>query len=188
MNNSNASKPRPNAFADRITGLDDPSMGDERERDVILRAYTFGSVVSTHVFFALAVLFAVIGAGLWTIPLVLGTGVAGLAVPAYCKREGVDFTLAVSRAANKRIVVSYAVSAVFTAAWVAAIAFQQTTGHPLIDVGLGSPLAGASNGSFVTGAIIGIVIALTAFAVLRHRKLKRARLEEESAADIEDEE
>lgn len=186
MNNSTG-KHRPNALADKIAGLDDPSMGDERERDVMLRAYTFGSVISTHVFFALAVLFAVIGAGLWTIPLVLGSAVAGLAVPAYCKREGVDFTLAVSRAANKRIIVSYAVSAVFTAAWVAAIAFHQTTGHPLIDAGLGSPLAGSSSNSFVTGAIIGIVLAITAFAISRHRKLKQARLEAETAADIEDE-
>ena len=186
MNNSTG-RHRPNALADKIAGLDDPSMGDEREREVILRAYTFGSVLSTHVFFALAVLFAAIGAGLWTIPLVLGSAVAGLAVPAYCKREGVDFTLAVSRAANKRMIVSYATSVVFTAAWVAAIAFHQTTSHPFIDAGLGSPLTGSSSSSFVTGASIGIVCAIAAIAVSRQRKLKQARLEDEAAADIEDE-
>ena len=187
MSNNNASKRRPNALADRITGLNDPSMGDERERDVILRAYTFGSVLSAHVFFVLAVLFAAIGAGLWTIPLILGSAVAGIAVPAYCKREDVDFTLAVSRAADKRIVVSYAIAAVLTAAWVAAIAFHQTTGHPLIEVGLGSPLAGSSGSSFVIGAIIGIVLAISAFAVSRQHKLKQARLEDKTAAEIEDE-
>lgn len=74
---------KPNALADRIAGFNDPSMGDERERDVILRAYTFGAVVSIYVFYILGVLFAVIGAGLWTVPLILGTGVIGVAVSSY---------------------------------------------------------------------------------------------------------
>lgn len=188
MSNNNASKRRPNALADRITGLNDPSMGDERERDVILRAYTFGSVVSTYVFFALGVLFAVIGASFWTIPLILGAGVASSAVPAYCKREGVDFKLVMARVSSKRLVTSYLTGALFTAAWVFAIVFHQATGRPLVDGGLGS-MFGSTNGdpSIVVGATIGFIGAITTFTVSRHRKLKQARLEDETAADIEDE-
>lgn len=187
MNNSTA-RLRPNALADKIAGLDDPSMGDEREREVILRAYTFGSVVSTYVFFTLGILFAVIGAGFWTIPLILGAGLASSAVPAYCKREGVDFKLVMARVSLQRLVTSYVIGALFTVAWVFAIVFHQATGHPLVRAGLGS-MFGSANGehSIVVGATFGFIGALTAFAVSRHRKLKQARLEDETAADIEDE-
>lgn len=39
--NTAASHDRFTALADTVSGFDDPSMGDEREREVILRAYTF---------------------------------------------------------------------------------------------------------------------------------------------------
>ena len=83
MNNVSDRKNRPNAFADRIAGFDDPSMGDERERDVILRAYTFGAVVSTYVFFALTLIFAVLGAGIWTVLIIFGSIVISGVISVY---------------------------------------------------------------------------------------------------------
>lgn len=178
---------KPNALADRIAGLNDPSMGDERERDVILRAYTFGSVLSVYVFLALAVLFAVIGAGLWTLPLLLGSGVLSFAVSSYCKREGVDFDLATALSSPKRLIISYVTCGAFAVAWVVAIGFHQTTGRPLLAAGLGTTVESASGSSIVAGGLVGVAIAIVAMTISRQRKLKQARLEAARAAEIEDE-
>lgn len=179
---------RPNALADRIAGINDPSMGDERERDVILRAYTFGSVISTYILFALGVLFAAIGGGLWTVLIVLGAGVISAAVSSYCKREGVDFKMAVARANPKRLVISQLIGAVFTIAWIGALAYHEASGHPLIDAGLGSTFGGSSGGSsIIIGAAVGFIVATTIVIVTRQRKLKQARFEAARAAEIEDE-
>lgn len=186
MSNTNG-RQTPNALANRIAGLNDPSMGDERERDVILRAYMFGSIISMYAFLAIAVLFAVIGAGLWTLPLVFGSAALGFTVSGYCRREGVDFALAAARAAPRRLVISQLTSAIAAVAWLFAVGFHQTTGHPLVEAGLGSTITSASGGSLMIGGVIGMVGAIAAISVSRHRKLKQARLEAAAAADIEDE-
>src|SRR5699024_8122712 len=106
----------------------------------------------------------------------------------YCRRENVDFSLAMARVSPHRLLISYILGAVFAIAWVAAIVFHMTTAHPLIDVRLGSdlrrlttstPIAIASAGRF-PGAIV-------ARSISRSRKIKQARREIASAADIEDE-
>ncbi|WP_436326783.1 hypothetical protein [Brevibacterium sp. FAM 27836] len=187
MNNTSG-KRHPNALADRIAGINDPSMGDERERDVTLRAYTFGSVVSMYVFFGLGLFFAVIGAGLWTLPIFLASGAMGVAASSYCKREAVDIKLATARVAPKRRVKSYLFGALFTVAWIVAITFHETTGHPLIDAGLGSTLGFSDSGtSMLIGLASGIIVVASLEALQRHRKLKQTRLEAARAAEIEDE-
>lgn len=188
MNSIDDKKKRTNDLADRIAGFNDPSMGDERERDVILRAYTFGAVVSTYVFFALGLLFAVIGAGLWTVPIVLATGVMGAATATYCRREGVDFTLVSARVAPKRLITSYIIGTIFTLGWLFAVIFHQTTGHPLVNARLGS-MFGVSDGgsSMIIGAAVGIVVVIALNTITRSRKIKQARAEAAAAADIEDE-
>lgn len=178
---------RPNALADRIAGINDPSMGDERERDVILRAYMFGSVLTIYVFLALAVLFAVIGAGFWTLPLLLGSGVLSVAAASYCKRENVDFDLATALSSPRRLIISYVTCGAFALAWVFAIGFHQITGHPLVPAGLGSIVDSANGSSLVIGGIVGMVIAIAAMTITRQRKLKRARLQAARAAELEDE-
>lgn len=185
--NSTSKSRKPNELANKFAGLNDPSMGDERERDVVLRAYTFGSVVAIYVFFALGLLFAVIGAGLWTVPIVLGSGVIGFAVSSYCKREGLDFASATARVAPKRLVLSQIIGAVFVILWLVAIVFHQTAGHPLIDVGLGTMIASSSSTSIITGAAVGALITLGLMLVARQRKIKQARLEAARADEIEDE-
>lgn len=188
MNSTSDKKKHTNELADRIAGFNDPSMGDERERDVILRAYTFGAVVSTYAFFALGLLFAVIGAGLWTVPIVLATGVMGAATAIYCRREGVDFRLVSARVAPKRLITSYIIGAIFTAGWLFAVIFHQATGHPLINAGLGS-MFGVSDGgsSMIIGAAVGIVVVVALNTITRSRKIKQARAEAARAAEIEDE-
>lgn len=186
--NSTHKSSGPNAFADQIAGFNDPSMGDERERGIVLRAYTFGSVISTYAFFALGLVFAVFGAGMWTVLIVLASGLSSIAVSAYCKRENVDFSMVMARISPKRLLISNIVGAVFAIAWVAAIAFHMTTGHPLLDVGLGSDLSEVTSAtSVVVGAAVGFIGTIVAMRISRSRKIRQARAESATAADIEDE-
>ena len=190
MNSTSDKKKHTNELADRIAGFDDPSMGDERERDIILRAYTFGAVVSTYVFFALALIFAVLGAGLWSALIVLASGVSGVAISSYCRRENVDFSMAIARVSPKRLIISNIISGVFTLAWLAAVVFHMSNGYPLIDAGMGNrlmPGAPSSTYSIVIGGAIGFIIALTLMTISRVRKSKQARAEAAAAAYIEDE-
>ncbi|KAB1946305.1 hypothetical protein [Brevibacterium linens] len=190
MNSVSDRKNRPNAFADRIAGFDDPSMGDERERDIILRAYTFGAVVSTYVFFALALVFAVLGAGMWSVLIVLGSIVTSGVISGYCKRENVDFSMAMARVSPRRLIVGNIVGAVFAIVWVGAIVFHMSEGYPLIDVEMGNqtmPGAPPSTYSIAIGAAFGFIIALTLMTISRVRKIKQARAEAAAAAYIEDE-
>ena len=190
MNSTSDKKKHTNELADRIAGFNDPSMGDERERDVILRAYTLGAVVSTYVFFALALIFAVFGAGMWSVLIVFGSMVTSIAVSAYCQRENVDFSMAMARVSPRRLIVGNIVGALFAIAWVGAIVFQLSNGYPLIDVGMGNqtmPGAPSSTYSIVIGAAFGFIVALTLMTISRVRKIKQARAETAAAAYIEDE-
>jgi hypothetical protein len=190
MNSTSDKKKHTNELADRIAGFNDPSMGDERERDVILRAYTLGAVVSTYVFFALALIFAVFGAGMWSVLIVFGSMVTSIVISAYCQRENVDFSMAMARVSPRRLIVGNIVGALFAIAWVGAIVFQLSNGYPLIDVGMGNqtmPGAPSSTYSIVIGAAFGFIIALTLMTISRVRKIKQARAEAAAAAEIEDE-
>ncbi|WP_062239397.1 hypothetical protein [Brevibacterium epidermidis] len=190
MNSTSDKKKHTNELADRIAGFNDPSMGDERERDVILRAYTLGAVVSTYVFFALALIFAVFGAGMWSVLIVFGSMVTSIVISAYCQRENVDFSMAMARVSPRRLIVGNIVGALFAIAWVGAIVFQLSNGYPLIDVGMGNqtmPGAPSSTYSIVIGAAFGFIVALTLMTISRVRKIKQARAEAAAAAEIEDE-
>ena len=190
MNNVSDKKKHTNELADRIAGFNDPSMGDERERDVILRAYTLGAVVSTYVFFALALIFAVFGAGMWSVLIVFGSMVTSIVISAYCQRENVDFSMAMARVSPRRLIVGNIVGALFAIAWLAAVVFHMSNGYPLIDAGMGNrlmPGAPSSTYSIVIGGAIGFIIALTLMTISRVRKSKQARAEAAAAAYVEDE-
>ena len=190
MNSTSDKKKHTNELADRIAGFNDPSMGDERERDVILRAYTLGAVVSTYVFFALALIFAVFGAGMWSVLIVFGSMVTSIVISAYCQRENVDFSMAMARVSPRRLIVGNIVGALFAIAWLAAVVFHMSNGYPLIDAGMGNrlmPGAPSSTYSIVIGGAIGFIIALTLMTISRVRKSKQARAEAAAAAYIEDE-
>src|SRR5699024_398091 len=134
------------------------------------------------------VIFAGIGGGIWTALVVVASGVSGVAVSAYCTRENVAFSLAMARVSPHRLRISYILGGVLAIAWVAAIVFQTTTGAPPIDVGLGSDLSGlTSSTSIAIGAAVGFAGAIVAMSISRSRKIKQARREIASAADIEDE-
>jgi hypothetical protein len=190
MSNISDKNKRSNELADRIAGFNDPSMGDERERDVILRAYTLGAVVSTYVFFALGLIFAVLGAGLWSTLIILGSIATSSVISGYCKRENVDFSMSMARVSPKRLIVGNIVGAVFAIVWAGAIVFHMSEGRPLIDAGMGaSTTFGVSTSTYaiVIGAAVGFIATITLMTISRTRKIKQARAEAAAAADIEDE-
>ena len=189
MNSTSDKKKHTNELADRIAGFNDPSMGDERERDVILRAYTLGAVVSTYVFFALGLIFAILGAGIWSALIVLGSMVTSVVISAYCDRENVDFSMAMARVSPRRLIIGNIVGAVFAIIWVGAVVFHMSEGYPLIDAGMGATALGASVSAYsiVLGAAVGFIVTLTLMTISRVRKIKQARAEAAAAAEIEDE-
>lgn len=165
-----------NALADKIAGFNDPSMGDERERDIILRAYTYGSVLTTLVIFAIAIVFAVIGAGFWSILLMGAAVVGGIAISRYCKREGIDFSMITAQIDKKRFFAGQLLSVLFLAGWLFAIAFHISTGHPLVDVNLGSQFNDSDAASdTVMGGVSGFAAATVAGLVMRNIRRKQAR-------------
>ncbi|WP_181276168.1 hypothetical protein [Brevibacterium oceani] len=189
MNTTSNKKQPTNEIADRIAGFHDPSMGDERERDVILRAYTFGAVVSTYVFFALGLIFAILGAGMWSALIVLGSMVTSVVISAYCKRENVDFSMSMARVSPKRLIIGNIVGAVFAILWVGAVVFHLSEGYPLIDAGMGASAtlgASVSAYSIVFGAAFGFIAALTLMRISRVRKIKEARAEAAAADEVAD--
>jgi ABC-type antimicrobial peptide transport system permease subunit len=175
MNNVSDKKNRPNAFADRIAGFDDPSMGDERERDIILRAYTFGAVVSTYVFFALALIFAVLGAGLWSALIVLASGVSGVAISVVLQAgecglldghrprltEAADHLQHHKRRVHPRLACRRRLP---HEQWLPA--HRRGMGNGLM------PGAPSSTYSIVIGAAFGFIIALTLMTISRVRKIQ----------------
>lgn len=172
-------------IADTISGVRDPSMGDERERDVILRAYTFSSVLATYAAFALAILLAVIGVGLWSVLVVLAAGLSGWGAIWYCARHDVDLTTMTERMTGRRRRVTYSAMAVLAVLWVAAVLFHVLTGAPLVPVDLGFPAPADDGFATVLGALVGGAVGIVAVAValkLISRSIRRS----EQAAEDED--
>ena len=172
-------------IADSISGVRDPSMGDERERDVILRAYTFSSVVATYAAFAVAILLAVIGVGLWSVLVVLAAGLTGWGAIWYCARNDVDLPAMTERTTGRRRRVTYSSMAVLSVLWVAALLFHVLTGAPLVPVDLGFP--GPSDNGFATvaGALVGGAGGIAA-VIVAFKLTSRSIRKREQAAEDED--
>lgn len=114
----------------------------------------------------------------------------GIAVCTYCRREDVDFRLVSARVAPKRLTACYLTAAPFIVMWPFAVICHQTTGHPLINAGLGSMFENASGGSSMVigiGAAAGVLAVISLNSLNRHRKFKQARTEAARAAETEDE-
>ena len=182
---------RTNEFADRLAGLNDPSMGDERERDIILRAYALTATVGTYASICVGILFALIGAGLWSLLPVLANGLTGVVAAGYCKREGVDLNRATLRTTGRRFAVTMTIGAVLALFLVAVLAYHMQTGQPVIDVGLGGWPTGTTGSSTATGGVIGGIIggaAVIVFMAIRRRRQQVLDLRDrESAWDAPDE-
>ena len=181
--------PSPRNFttvADRLAGISDPSMGDERERDIALRAGTAAMVVSIFTIQLIGVALAVIGAGLWSVLIILAALIPSGVYSWYCTSAGLDMTRVYSKIAPRRRRLALLAGLAVACAWIAAVAVHVTTGAPLIDVGLGNAVTPDSSTAIglVTGGIVGGSIGAIALSLSAKRGQKRVAADEE--ADDED--
>ena len=170
--NTAASHDRFTALADTVSGFDDPSMGDEREREVILRAYTFAMQLGLYLSLVLAIWLSVVGAGQWTLLPWLFAGLSSWAAIWYCSRAGVDLMALTRRVRPRRRRVVTALMMLLVAAWGIALAVHVLTGSPLWDTGieLGSTeLSGSTLAGVVVGAIAGVVVVVVLSIYTRRR-------------------
>lgn len=168
-------------FADSISGVDDPSMGDEREQIIILRAYTFGTIVATYAAFAVGIVLALIGVGAWSALVVVTAGVPGWAVLWYCAQHGIDLAAMTEHAGARRKALTYGSITVLTAIWLAAFLFHAITGSPLIPVELGFP-GGGDGIATALGALVGGAVGVGA-VVLALKLLSRRASRDDDAPD-----
>lgn len=176
----------PNRRADWVAGFNDPSMGDEREREVILRAYTYAMQLSLYCSLAIAVVFAAVGAGWWSAVPLVAMILPTAAAARYARREGVDLAQLTESASAKRRNWALLVSILAVACWAAALAYHQLVGHPLFRVSFGtfggddSP---SSSIGLIVGAGVGVAGGVAAQRLLAVRRRRRMRAEEAAQLD-----
>ena len=175
------------AVADRLAGLTDPSMGDEREQSIILRAGTVAMTVSIFTIQLLGLFLAVIGAGMWSGVVVFAAVIPGLVYTWYCRSAGLDTDVAYARVAPRRRVVSIASGIALAIAWIGAVSFHMIQGTPLIPVGLGSVEVGDT--STASGLLVGGLVGGAAgvfVTLVRSRSGARRASQDQDLEDDED--
>ncbi|SMY11188.1 hypothetical protein [Brevibacterium jeotgali] len=171
------------ALADRLAGISDPSMGDERERDIALRAGTAAMVVSIFTIQLIGVALAVIGAGLGSVLVILAALIPSGVYSWYCRSAGLDMTRVYSKVAPRRRRLALLAGLAVACAWITAVAVHVTTGAPLIDVGLGSTVTpdGSTAAGLITGGIVGGTVGAIALRLSAKRGRRRVVADEEAA-------
>lgn len=152
-------------FSDSFAGLTDPCMGDERERDIILRAGTAAMTAALYTFITLGLLLAATGAVLQSGLAILASMIPNAVYAGYCSSEGLDSAQVYSRIAPRRRLWTMVIGAVCALGWLGILAAYALTGSPLIDLSWAT--ARMESTSTWTGALVGGVagVAVT-FAVL----------------------
>lgn len=183
---SRTHSPRFAAMADSIAGITDPSMADERERDIVLRACAVAMVASVFTIQALAVLFAVIGVGLWSSIIMVATVVPTLVYSWYSKSAGLDSATTFAKISPRRSLKSTLAGIIAAALWIAAVGYHMASGSPLLDVGISTaaPADGSTLSGLITGGLSGALIAI--IALMMFARAARRRVAAEEARDDED--
>ncbi|GAA4513462.1 hypothetical protein [Brevibacterium yomogidense] len=172
------------SIADTLAGIKDPSMGDERERDIILRAGTAAMTASIFTIQLLGVFLALIGVGLWSGVVVVAAVIPSGVYSWYCRSSGLDTHQSYSKIAPRRRNGAMALGFVLALAWIGAVAFHMSTGSPIMDVGMGSVKVGET--STASGLVVGGIVGGTIGAIVLTRSSRVGA--KRRAADVEDDE
>ena len=173
------------AAADRFAGLMDPSMGDEREQSIILRAGTVAMTTSIFTIQLLAVVMAVIGVGMWSLVVALAAIVPSLVYTWYCRSSGLDTDASLSRVAPRRMLWTNSAAFGLAFAWIGAVGFHLLQGRPLVEVGVGSIHAGdqSTASGLVVGGLVGGAAGLIVTAVRWRRGARQEASQQEAEED-----
>lgn len=172
------------SVADRLAGIKDPSMGDERERDIILRAGTTAMTASIFTIQLLGVFLALIGVGMWSGIVLVAAVIPSGVYSWYCRSSGLDTHQSYSKIARRRRNGAMALGFVLAFAWIGAIAFHMITGSPLLDVGMGDVKVGET--STAAGLAVGGIVGGTIGAIVLTRSSRVGA--KRRAADLDDDE
>lgn len=171
-----AGRTDPNRLANRFAGMNDPSMGDEREREVIYRAYVFSNVLAAVLSGIAALVLVATGAGILSLAPVIVVGIPGWAAIAYAARENVDLPTLASTTSRSRRIVTILVTIAFLALWLAGLFFHMQHGHPFVRIDVTADSDVSTYLGMACGLVVGIGGVVIAFRMLRGRH--RRRLEE----------
>ena len=168
--------------ADTISGLNDPSMNDERESDIYLRGMAFAYTLSQLAGLIVPIGLAVTGSGMWSFLafIVLMSPSFGLLL--YCRSEGLSPDLISAKASRRRKLSVWITGGVLVVAFLAALSFHAATGHPLLNIGSGFEKdSDGTDPSFAGGLIAGGLVggACAAYSLHRGRRLARQREQEQ---------
>jgi hypothetical protein len=154
--------------ADRMMDLDSPVYGDERERALVMEAYTFGATATVYVCIGGAVVSAVLGGLLLPAVLLVAATLPSFASIWYARRRGVDLLAMSERATprERRTAVLTLVGGMLVV--LGAMLFTVRTGHGLVPLPepsgtvsevLDDALVGAILGG-MGGGLVGLVMQL----------------------------
>lgn len=175
--------------ADRLMDLDSPVYGDERERALVMEAYTFGATATVYVCLGGAVVSAVLGSLLLPVALLVASTLPSLASTWYARRRGVDLLAMSERATPRERRTAVLVVVVGTLVVLGAMLVTVRTGHGLVTVPeptgtvsevLDDVLVGAILGA-MGGGVLGLVVQL-----MRRRTRPTADHPEHGDADPDD--
>jgi|GEM_PF-1995516 len=170
-------------FLDAIAGVRKCDVGDEREKEVVLRgnavALSLGVVLQLILACALAL------TGLWTIGfiVVILAGLQGWVSILYAAVSGVNTAALAQRGGLRRRAFSFVLFIVVTVVFLGARIYQLRVGHAVFQIDSVAPVSTDSDEGWgiVVGAVCGVIIVLVGFAVAAKREAAR------NASQIDDE-
>lgn len=174
------------AFADRIAGMADPSLGDEREREITMRAYTVAQTMGAYIFMAFGVVLAALGHWWIAFAVIILSGLQTLIAQAYAKQHGIDLVAQTDRVSPQRKRLTTIVVIVVLVALLGARIYQLQSGHALFgnDGATDTDAAPWESIGLVCGALAAGVVA-TVSAKMRQRR-EAAKQHDPASIDDED--
>lgn len=153
-------------------------MGDERERDVILRVSSLSSVVAIYLGFVVAIFLAASELGFASLLVLLPVFLPVFAAYFYAHKEGVDLAEKGRRMHPRRRRWTNAPIALGLVVVLLAIGFHRVAGHPLIPINWNPAGAGPPDSSEIVGAITGAVCGGGGVLLIGWLQRRRARKRE----------
>ncbi|MDN5585684.1 MAG: hypothetical protein L0G69_03885 [Brevibacterium sp.] len=156
---------------EKWAGIDAMPHADKHEQQVIIRALAIAFPFTRAV--SLTIALVLIASGMWwaAILVIIGMGLPELAAKFYANGRGIDLFWQSGRARNETRVIDLILSLAYMAIVTGLVAFQSSTGHPLITWTWRNDFHdfGFMIGPIVTGLVIGTVIGW----FLRRRRYRR---------------
>lgn len=175
---------RTKKFADQVLGVSDQSTGDERERDVVLRAYTVAWQAGVTVLFCFSLVLMAFGESTWSLVLVLLTGATSWVAVWYAGHEGVNLMELIGRSSPRRGRLTMVATLGFLVLWMGLYAVLLVTGSPIVSADVNPSFEGREDGiGSVMGGVTGAALALIAAALIAKWMRARARRREAEAED-----